>query len=241
MKARSLFVAGAFCAATLLSSIVFAQAKDEKKPEPAKPAAAQPPAAKPADKPATPTAETKPASKPAAPAAGGAPSKDELYAMMAKMAEPNEFHGHLKQLVGKWAYVSKFRMGADQPWEESKGVADIEPIMGGRYFVQKIKGDDPKMGFEGMGIMGYDKTTKKYFSTWIDSWGTGLMTSTGTCDGSGKTFTYSGEYDDPMGGGKKKSKSIQKVLGSDKAVFEMYDTGPDGKEFMSLEVSYSKK
>ncbi len=227
-------------ALSLASGAALAQApekKEEKKPTPA--AAAQP-TPKPAEKPAAPAAATKPADKPS----GGQPSSEAMIAEFVKMAEPNEFHGHLKQLAGKWSYVTRYRMSPDQPWDESKGTGDFEMGLGGRYLIEKIKGeksDTSPYPFEGLGIVGYDKMQKKYVSLWMDNYGTGVMTSTGTCDSSGKTFTYTGEYDDPMGGGKKKSKSIHKIVGSDKHVYEMYEYGPDGKEFQSLEVSYSKK
>jgi hypothetical protein len=237
------------CTATALwSSTAYSQTKDEKKPEAAKPAATtQPPAAKPADKSATaapPTAATKPGANPAAPAGGMPP---EMEAMM-KAAQPGEFHAKLKPLAGKWTVTSKFRMSPDQPWEESTGKAEYKWGLGGRYLFQDVKANpsekDKEQGgpFEGFGMMGYDNMSKKYFSTWVDNMGTMLMTSTGTCDSSGKTFTFMGDpYICPMTGQNKTTKSILKIAGDDKAVWEMYDKGPDGKEYMGLEVTYTRQ
>jgi hypothetical protein len=227
-------------ALSLASGATFAQTqekKDEKKPAPTTGAQPTP---KPAEKPAAPAAATKPADKPL----GGQPDSDKMMAEMVKMGEPTEFHGHLKPLAGKWSYVTKARMTPEQPWDESKGTAEFELALGGRFLIQKCKNEkDEKMPFpfEGLGITGYDKMQKKYVNVWMDNMGTGIMTSTGTCDSSGKTFTYTGEYDDPMTGGKQKAKSVHKFVGSDKHVFEMYGYGPDGKEFQSLEVTYTKK
>jgi len=164
-----------------------------------------------------------------------------------KPATPGEFHDKLKPLAGNWTFVTKIRMGPDQPWEESTGSAEYRWILGGRVLVQEIKANpggsmDQYMGasFEGFGITGYDNTTKKYYNAWADNMGTGMMTSTGTVDGSGKVFTYTGDYDDPMLG-HKTVKSVLKIEGDNKLVFEMYDKDPAGKEFTTVEVTYSRK
>jgi len=247
MKVRNLFVGAAFCAVTATwNSAVYSQTKDEKKPEAAKPAAAaQPPAAKPADKPATaaPPTTAKPAGE--KPAAGG----DEMAKMMEvwkKAATPGEFHAKLNPLAGKWTFITKARMSPEQPWDESTGKAEYRWGLGKRVLYHDVKADpgplDDMMGapFEGFGMSGYDNTGRKYYNVWTDNMGTGVMMSTGTVDSSGKTFTYSGEYDDPIFG-KKSVKSVLKIAGDDKVVFEMYDKGPDGKEFMNLEVTYARQ
>jgi hypothetical protein len=199
---------------------------------------------KPADKPAE-----KPATKPADKPAAGQPSPEEMKMMEVwkQAAKPGEFHAKLKPLTGNWTMVTRFRMSPDQPWEQSTGKAEYKWILGDRILVQTVKGDpggamDDMMGypFEGHGMTGYDNATKKYWNIWADNMGTGIMTSTGTVDGSGKTFTSTAEYDDPNFG-HKSVKTVLKIAGDDKAVFEMYDKGPDGKEFMGLEVTYTRQ
>jgi len=205
-----------FCTGALgLGGVVFAQTKDDKKPADAK--------------------------------GGAQPGGDEMAKMMElmkKAATPGEFHNHLKPLVGKWTFTTKYRMSPDGPWEQSTGNAVYKWILGGRILVHEVKAnpspDDAMMGgpFEGFGLTGYDNVSKKYFNVWLDNMGTGMMSSTGSCDSSGKTITYMGDYNDPMTGKVKTVKSILKIAGDDKVVFEMYDKGPDGKEYASLEVSY---
>lgn len=182
-------------------------------------------------------------------ASTGAPSEEDMAKMMEvwkNAAKPGEFHAKLKPLAGTWSLVSKARMSPDQPWDETTGTAEYRWILGDRVIAQQIKANpgpmDKMMGysFEGFGLTGYDNVTKKYWNTWNDNMGTGVMTSTGTVDGSGKIFTFTGSYEDPIRG-KVTPKSVLKILGDDKLVFEMYDTGPDGKEFMGLEVTYIRK
>ena len=177
----------------------------------------------------------------------GQPSSDEMAKMMEvaqKAATPGEFHEHLKPLAGKWTFTTRYRMSADGPWEQSTGSAVYKWILGGRILVQEVKANpspaDAMMGgpFEGYGITGYDNVSKKYFNVWCDNMGTGMMSSTGTCDGSGKIISYMGEYNDPMTGQPKTVKSVLKIVGDDKSVYEMYEKSPDGKEYMSVEVTY---
>ncbi len=243
MKPRQLWFAVAFCAAAVLwNSAANSQTKDEKKPGGDKPGATIG-----GTKPATtaPPAAAKPGDKPAA---GG----DDMAKMMEtwkKNAAPGEFHAKLNPLVGKWTFVTKARMGPDQPWEESPGKAEYKWGLGNRALYHEVKANpsekDAMMGgpFEGFGITGYDNMTKKYYNVWTDNMGTGVMNSTGTVDSSGKTFTYSSAegYICPMTGEKHTPKSILKILGDDKVVFEMYDKSPDGKEYMTLEVTYTRQ
>ena len=203
-----------------------------------------------------PTAETKPAAKPVdakatAPKVGdkpapGQPTPEEM-AMMKKAMEastPGEAHAKLKPLTGKWNYITKWKMSPEAEWGESKGKAEFKWIMGDRFLVQDIKGEpDPSMGgmaFEGHGMMGYDNVTKKYWSTWLDNMGTGVMMSEGTADGSGKTFTFESEYSCPIKGGKVAAKTVTKIEGDDKMVFQMFDKDEKGKEFQNLEVTYTR-
>jgi hypothetical protein len=63
------------------------------------------------------------------------------------------------------------------------------------------------------------------------------MTPTQSCC---KSFTYTGDCDDCMTGKKKTVRSVCKVSSESKHTFEMFDTGPDGKEFRNLELVYTR-
>lgn len=205
---------------------------------------------KPADKPAAAKpADPKAAPKTADKAAPGQPSAEEM-AMMKKIQElgtPGPAHDKLKPMIGNWTYVTKWRMSPEQPWGESTGKAEFKWILGNRILVQEAKNnpspDDAMMGgapFQGYGLTGFDNVSKKYFNVWADNMGTGIMTSEGTADGSGKTFTYHSHYNCPITGGEKHVKAVTKIEGDDKFVFQMFDKDPAGKEFQSLEVAYTR-
>lgn len=230
LKRRNLFT---ICFLAVFATATLALAQD-KKPGESKPAAKAP--------------EVKAGDKTPATTAGQ-PSAEEM-AMIKKMMDagtPGEAHAKLKPMTGKWTFTSKWRMSPDQPWDESTGKADYKWILGNRILTCEIKTDpnpakDAMMGgpFEGFGMTGYDNVSKKYFNIWSDSVSTGIMISHGTADGSGKVFTYSSEYHCPITGGQKNVKTISKIDGDDKMIFQMYDRDDKGKEFMSGEVAYTR-
>ncbi|MCC7294010.1 MAG: DUF1579 domain-containing protein [Phycisphaerales bacterium] len=214
---------------------------EEKKPAEKKPAEKQPPEKKPdAGKPAG--GEKDAGDKGAGGQEGGMdPAMMEAW---MKSATPGPHHDHLKQMVGEWNVAGKFRMAPDQPWEESKSTCKAELVLGGRFFVQHVVGEPSPsmpMPFEGIGYMGYDNDKQKYVSTWMDNYGTMIMIGEGTCDGSGKTITSSSKFFDPMTKKDTWAKWIYKIEGADK--FVLQGVGPDeaGKEFVNMELTYTRK
>lgn len=241
MKVRHLIIGAAFCAATVLwNSAVYSQTKDEKKPEAAKPAAAtQPPAAKPADKPATTTPPA--AGKPAGDKAGGGNEAESMMKMMQEMSAPGKEHEALKPLIGSFTCANKILPMPGAPPMESSGTVDRKWMIGNRYIQEEVKGNMMGMPFEGFGILGYDKLQKMYHAFWIDNISTGNWMMTGTADAAGKVFTFTGENFDPMVGMKTKGRSTMEFVDNNKHVMKMYGPGPDGKEFMSFEMTCTRK
>ena len=70
--------------------------------------------------------------------------------------------------------------------------------------------------------------------------GTGMMPAHGTYDESTKTFAYDTTGPNVMTGKYEKMRSTEKSLGKDKWVAEMYKTLPDGKEFKTMEITYTR-
>lgn len=242
MKVRHLLFGAAFCAVTAMwNSAVYSQAKDEKKPDAAKPAAAtQPPAAKPADKPATTTPPT--AGKPAGDkTAGGGSEAESMMKMMQEMSAPGKEHEALKPLVGSFTCSTKMYTAPGDPPQESTGTVERKWILGNRYIQEEVKATMMGMPFEGFGIAGYDKIQRLYHAYWIDSMGTGTWSMTGTADAAGKVFTYTGENFDPMVGQKTKGRSTVEFVDNNKHVMKMYGPGPDGKDFMNFEMTCTRK
>jgi len=224
MKVRHVLVGAAFCAATALwNSALFSQTKDEKKPSGDKPAAA------------------KPSDKPAADKGDDGSEMESMMKMMQEMSGPSKEHEALKPLVGTFTCTNKMTPAPGAPPMESTGTVERKWILGNRYIQEDVKATMMGMPLEGFGVMGYDKMQKFYHAYWVDSMGTGTWTMTGTADASGKVITYTGENYDPMSMSKKKGRSTLDITDANKHVMKMYDTGPDGKDFLSFEMTCTRK
>src|SRR6266545_885002 len=115
----------------------------------------------------------KPAAKPTPP--------DEKAMMEAwqKASTPGEMHKKLDAMAGTLV----------NSW-----------TLGDRFVEQKYEGTFMGQPFTGIGYVGYDNVKKKYVSVWMDSAGTGMMSSVMTSDPEGKVFTAKSTVDDPMTG-----------------------------------------
>jgi hypothetical protein len=168
------------------------------------------------------------------------PEEKAMMEAYAKAATPGKQHQWLAGKAGKWEVNGKSWTGPTAAVTPFTGSADRSLMLGGRVLAEKVS-TPALMGqpFEGFGLTGYDNTTGEFWGTWNDSMGTGLMTTSGKCDEKG-ACTHTGEFVDPMTG-KKKIRMTSRDEGPDKEVHEMFDTGPDGKEFRSMEIVYTRK
>ncbi len=182
----------------------------------------------------------------------GETKKDEPWVpvdsatIMAKMMEvgtPGPMHAMIKSWSGTWN-------GETTMWDyegaaptKSTGTAVNKMVVGDKYQMSTHTGNMMGMPFEGMSFLAYDNATKKFVSTWIDNWGTGIMTMTGNWDEGTKTLTMSGTYPDIVRPGKECSmREVFKIVDADTQLMEMY--GPDqktGKEFKMMEMKMTRK
>jgi hypothetical protein len=114
-------------------------------------------------------------------------------------------------------------------------------ILGGRYQQSTHKGTFEGMPFEGMSIVGYDNAKKKFYSTWVDNMGTGIMYLEGTYDPATKTTTYTGKQVDPMTGQDMEIRETFTIVDDNTHMLTMYMTAPGGKEFKTMEIRFTRK
>lgn len=169
---------------------------------------------------------------------------DSAAGMKAMMdaGTPGESHKLLAKGTGTWTAEMTHWMGDGKPAEKFTGKSVTTMIYGGRYQQSKFSGDMMGMPFEGSSLMGYDNTEKKYFSTWIDNWSTGMMTAWGTWDEANKSFNLSATMKNPANGLDCDIRETYKIVDDNNHVMEMY--GPDpttGKEYKMMEIKYTKK
>ncbi|MEP0848242.1 MAG: DUF1579 domain-containing protein [Phycisphaerae bacterium] len=173
----------------------------------------------------------------------GGEDSNAMMEMWMKLAAPGEHHEHLKVLAGKWEVSGKMRMAPEAPWEESKSTIETEWILGGRFLVQRVKGEPMppiETPFEGFALIGYDNGIQKYTAVWADNMGTMMMTAQGTCTADGKEITLEGAYENPMTKSKDPFKWVYRIKGPDEYVMEGRMNGPDGKEFVNLELTHKR-
>ena len=170
--------------------------------------------------------------------------QDDPAAMMeqyAELSKPGAEHKLLDPFVGEWEVKATFWMdpAATEPMH-STGKAKTEWSLDGHYQRQTYHGEFMGEKFTGESILGYNKVTGEYFSTWIDSMSTAMATGTGKVDSTGKTFTFNGSYDDPMSGGKTKTRDVMQVKNKNEYTMISYMQMPDGSEFKHMVLEYKR-
>ena len=181
----------------------------------------------------SPLAAQQPASQP--------PMSAEEQAMMAAMEKagtPGAEHAWLNKMAGSWDLTATFWMGPGGPPTTSTGSAERSMILGGRVMVEKVTSQMMGQPFEGLGMMGFDNVSGKYWGTWNDNMSTGVMSSTGTCaDG---RCEFESVANDPVTG-KAATARMTSEHGPDREVHAMFVAGPDGRQFKSMELVYTRK
>lgn len=158
-------------------------------------------------------------------------------------ATPGEMQKMLAKSDGNWTGETTMWMENGAKPMVSKSEATNKMMYGGRYQITNHKGDFMGMPFEGMSIVGYDNSKKKFVSTWIDNMGTGIMHSEGDWNPSTKSVEFKGKMTDASRPGKECDfREVFTFVDDNTQKLEMY--GPDsktGKEYKTMEIKYSRK
>lgn len=165
---------------------------------------------------------------------------EQMQKYMQEAGAPGNEHATLKQLTGEWNAVTKFWMDPSAKPEVSKGKAKASMLYGGRYLLMTYKGKAMGQNFEGQSIMGYDNVNKKYFSTWIDNMNTGLNTSEGYADQTGKVITMNSTFVCPMTHASVDAEDVFTIVDKNHFTYEMYKI-ENGKKLKNLEITYTRK
>ncbi len=165
----------------------------------------------------------------------------QMMEMMMKYGTPGKNHELLKKFVGNWdVEIKSWQKPGEQPMT-SKGSMKADLLFGGRYVKCDFEGMMMGQMFTGLEIVGYDLFQNKYVTFWIDSMSTAFLQTSGTLDASGMVLTETGSTPNPMTGGMEKLKNVTTFMPDGKIKFEMIMFMPDGKEFKSMEILYTKK
>lgn len=165
------------------------------------------------------------------------PFDQEMMQRWMEASTPGEPHAHLQKMVGTWEYTVRSWMSPDAEPTESTGTATYEMMLGGRFLKAEYEGEVMGSPFEGFEVMGYDNTREEYIAVWMDNMSTTMMLSRGEYDEENDRLVMRGTVDDVMRDKRDaKFRTVTTMPEDDRAVYEMYVHGPDGKEFKTLEV-----
>jgi len=164
--------------------------------------------------------------------------EEEMAAYMASIM-PGEPHADLAKGVGTWDAVTSFVMEPSAPPVAGVGTMETEMVLGGRYLVGHFHMDDMMgMPFDGISYTGYDNLRGEYVSTWMDSFGTGIMYMTGHMHETGK-MQLQGSAAAP--GGEKHMKIISEWQDDDHFTDTFMDKQPDGTWVKSGQIKYTRR
>jgi hypothetical protein len=170
---------------------------------------------------------------------GGADQQAGMEAWQ-KAATPGEFHQFLAKKTGSWHIETKMWMQPGAEPVTSEGSAESEMILGGRFLLEKMKGESMGMPLEGLGITGYDNTSGVVTSVWYDNFGTVTTVLTGKWEKPGAPLELHGEMFDPMTGLNMKVRTVTTFTSADESLFEYFATPPGGDEVKAMELVYTR-
>jgi hypothetical protein len=155
--------------------------------------------------------------------------------------EPGAEQKMLAGANGTWEAEVTMWMEPGAPEQKTTAITENKMILGGRYQQSATKGKMMGMPFEGVSTLAFDNHKKQYQSTWIDNMGTGIMIMTGTWDEATKTINFTGRMMNPATAMEGDYRETFTLIDKDHQLMQMYAKGPDGKEFKTMQIHYSRK
>ncbi len=170
----------------------------------------------------------------------GGPAAPAPQDQDAAMPGPGPEHLRMKDWAGEFTFVNKMWMAPGQDPMVTNGTASIKLEMNGLWLIDDTKGEMMGAEFRGHGITGFDVSKQKYVFTWVDNMTPSMMTGDGAWDDKAKTLTMvANSVDQQMK--PTKVKMVTTHTDADHSKFEYFVSGPDGKEFLMMEILYTRK
>ena len=162
-----------------------------------------------------------------------ATAQAEMMEKWMQFMTPGPEHQVLMKRVGKWNIDLQSWMDPDSPPQKNVLKCEYKPVLGNRYLSQQIMPMDFNgMPFEAHGFIGFDTIKNIYVSSWIDTFGTGIATGTGTR--TENVINWKWIQTDPATGTSFATRAVEELISDDEFKFTIYLTLPDGREFINM-------
>lgn len=157
-----------------------------------------------------------------------------LWPLAAAADTSDPQHQALAGLSGTWTVRQS--LWIDGVPKIDNGTAQLTVVLN-RQLQQSLHISDGT-GFEGLGYIGYDNASGRYFSTWMDVNFPGLVVAYGDYDAASHTYVLRGTMSSP-GGADVPVREVMTVSDPRHFTYDYYETR-DGKEQLTVELDYSR-
>lgn len=154
--------------------------------------------------------------------------------------KPTSHHLAMKEMTGTWDAVVKMYMDPAKPPMESKGTETNTLVAGGLWVRSEFRSEMMGTPFEGYGLFGYDTQAKAHVGSWVDSSGTWMAVTKGTCtkDCREQTLVFEG-FDEA--GKPATYKETHAQPDADHRAMAMFVKGKEGKFHKIMEIAYIRR
>jgi hypothetical protein len=167
-------------------------------------------------------------------------SQEEMMQKYMEAATPGEPHQLLAKGAGTWKTTTKSWMDPAGEPMVTHGTETATMILGGRFLESRAEGAFMGTPMQGFGLIGYDNVKQRYCGVWCDTMGTGLMSYEGDYDAQAKELVCTGDFIDAATGQKVTARLVTRWRDDGTHLFRLYSPGPDGQEFMWMEMVYER-
>jgi len=169
-------------------------------------------------------------------------SQEEVGKAMMAAAEPGPMHQWLAQDVGRWTGNSKSWPGAGSEPMVMPAEFSVRMLLGGRFSETTYSADMPGMGkFEGLALTGYDTAAGEFQCTWVDTFGTTMMTGSGQRLADGKSVETNFTFYCPVRRCKVGMRQIVTRDSNDQQTHRMWTADMEsGQEYLMMEAVYTR-
>ena len=157
-----------------------------------------------------------------------------------RASQPGAEHQRLDDLAGRYTVtIRAWLTHADQPPMQAEGEAEYRWVLGGRWLQQRLNSRLMGLPYEGLGMLGYDRTEEHYASYWQDSLSTATRSSFGEYDEQEMQLVMRGTAHDPATGAEDQPIRYEIRFNDDNSHrFRAFDLSrPDGQQ-LAMEILY---